>query len=441
MSKRPPSREDDGEPEAKRLALALAKRANELQQNNAPFGLYQELMPELKLLIAWKMPLRELINWLQTEKALTEPKFLVLFWQTLVKADYRSPLTGKLHRFVEHAEAAFNQYCVLKGLTPTTPAWFEVAAKFWHATFFNASTATRYALYILAESRAYDIWQGPDAFAKDIGIEEAHLVPGTSAERVLGVRDYTAPRYGDFPPLAVDATIARNNWLALAIDSPRRRASPPVSFTSTDLMWEAPSKPYSSIIGGGPVTEGLWLRIRPLRDPTTIRLSAQMMPTDSNELALRGEPTPGKKTLFRWGDRPLILGSVMRDWMFTDLPWMNFTMHVAAIDIDGMLDWVAAHVKNAADRRETYVCATWALRAAFAPPGTRGRDVRIDDMPRRTAEVVQWGSVTGMYYRLSMLPPDEDDPRAVYVEDYLLRVRLPEDDQHQTPTYFSSDTL
>jgi hypothetical protein len=121
-------------------------------------------------------------------------------------------------------------------------------------------------------------------------------------------------------------------------------------------------------------------------------------------------------------------------------------MHVEAIDIDGMLDWLAAHVTGADSREVAYWAASRVLRYEF--DGTvmdaAGDDGRMNDVPRFTAEVVKTDDICQFYFELALVPTEEHDGFMFHglvnlVEDYLLKVRLPE--TRTTPTYFSSDTL
>lgn len=442
---------------------AMVERVAKLRREEAPFGYYELLLPEIKQLIGYKMPLRDLVHWLQTEKALAEPRFLQLFWQTLVKTDYRSPLTGQLHRFVVHAEQLFNEYCRVEGLASGSLAWLDKAVKFWHATFFNASVATRIALYLLDEPMAYEVRQTIAGLARVLSVPEATLHESRyfPHERpVARTRSGKPNAYKwewDGPAMSRrvmcrEFTIARNNWLALAADSERRldqQRSLNVQDGCIPLAesgW-APQVPGASSwpsIEGVVVVNGLSIRLRIDRetdwehDKDEVGGTHATLTPPTDDLFLRSSDAGGGVVLFNWEQRPVLRGRVYANVVINRA---EYALYVDAIDVDAMLDWAAAHVKNSPAPERPY----WVVNLFFRDPLEEydgHTEPRRWTLPDATAKVVDPDSRTSWYYKLATVPFNEwrlDWNRTgyqtrSYVETYLLTTYLP---FFGAPTYFA----
>ncbi len=381
MKRGPPVRDgnDEGEPALKRAALV--ERVAELQQNGAQFAQYDELLPELKQVVGARMAVRDILNWLQTHRELADPKFLAVFWKMMVDMDYRSPFTDQPHRFVVHATAAFTAYCQRQAEADKAAR----AATFWRATYLNAGRALRIALYVLADHRLYVIDHQVPAEFHVVAYE--HCIASRFDD--FGKEDTEVDEAAGFDLRTRWTTIARNNWLALASSSPRRRNEQreaimgTVGLTATYARYSDGETPVPQIqIKPAALSVRLDFRGEYEYDDDAYGMSAAMSSTPAAHV-LRGalDAENPEFTLFSWAGRTVFRARVDT---VPDTFGVEYRLFVDAIDIDAMLDWAAAHVTRSSRPEARYWCVNNFFRFR-----ARGTEDRYRTMPAMTRRVVR----------------------------------------------------
>ncbi len=239
MSKR--AHEDDDNVmarEAKRLHQdldALHARWSELD------GYPSLLLPEIHRLIAYKLPIGEMVKLFETHSAFTlekNPTFHIALWSTLVDVEFRSPFTREPYRIVKHFRALLERV----GSTLSE----QDKARFWRAAYSRCHMAVRtFLVFVMMRERVF-VTQSTTGVQRDILPErwrhllneewridiqnptndwwygESTIIVLPAGDRIGLPDDPPVPRVTDDLPAAYN--LRQNNWLCLH-DEMRRVAA------------------------------------------------------------------------------------------------------------------------------------------------------------------------------------------------------------------------